>query len=203
MPKTVEVTYYRIHELKELFPDGYKTALEDERARISNNGYCPWGEEIMDSLKAIIEAMGFIPHEWNIGPYDRAEMTVRFRSSDTCDVSGKRAIAWVENHLEPYRAKFVPALSARYAMPSYKENRVYNKPGSLKSCPFTGVCFDEDFIDALRKDVKSGTSIKDAIEGLATVAQRMMEAECEYQSSEEAICEKLADDWFLENGDMV
>jgi hypothetical protein len=203
MSKTVEVTQYRLSELKELFPEGYETAIGDERERISNDGYCLWSDEIMDSLEAIIEAMGFVPHKWRIGPYDRAELMVRFRSSDACDVSGRRAIAWIENHLEPFRAKFVSVLSAHYALPFYKENRVYNKPGSLKACPFTGVCFDEDFIDALRKDVKSGTSIKDAIGHLATDAQRMMEAECEYQSSEEAIFEKLADDWFLENGDMV
>jgi hypothetical protein len=60
----------------------------------------------------------------------------------------------------------------------------------IHPCPFTGVCFDEDFIESLLKDIKQGESLGDAYQNLALVAGKLMESEIEQVNSEENFLEQ-------------
>jgi hypothetical protein len=75
----------------------------------------------------------------------------------------------------------------------------------IKPCPFTGYCADDDFLDELRKDIKEGSTVKEAFEALADKARRMLENELDAQQSEEYFKEHAdANDYeFTEDGKHV
>jgi hypothetical protein len=53
----------------------------------------------------------------------------------------------------------------------------------MPSCPLTGVCFDETYLEEIKKSIASGDTLKEAFDSLATVASRLMEEEAKHMSS--------------------
>lgn len=189
------ITVYTPAELKDHNPDGFEKALD--WFRYTYNDEIHWSDEIMDSLKACFKASGIRLTDWSIGAdsysYVRFDM-----DSDVRELSGNRALAWLENNLlGDLRVEFHPYT---FVLPSgtiHKTKRAelakygqYYRPGMIKPCPFTGVCFDEDMIESLLKDIKAGETLGDAYSNLADVARRLFESEIEYQNSEENFLEQ-------------
>lgn len=201
--KTIKV--YTPAELQEKNPEGFERALEWYRDSIND---VPWMDEIMDSLKAIFKASDLRLRDWSIDGTYPGSSTVQFEmDSDVADLSGLRAMAWLENNLlgslrlpDSYRERWHKSDCVREAgldLPYYRTG----KAGEIKSCPFTGVCFDDDFLDALIKAVKDGDTLQEAYQGLAFVAGKLMESEIEYEMSEEAFLEQ--DMEFTKDGYLV
>lgn len=150
---------------------------------------------------------------------------------DVEKLSGPRAIAWLENNLLcGIRVQYVPLLTVKLEMEkqsayyekvrglsrkerdnvpkNYSEaaiKRHYYKPGTIAECPFTGVCYDMDLLDALIKNVRDGMDLKSAFEDLADVAAKLLESAEDYQRTEEYFLDTAAanDYEYDKDGDRV
>lgn len=148
-------------------------------------------DEWMASLQALADALGVKLSNWSIGMYSYSYIRLnRLEVVDNDDdMSIARRLAWLENNL--YAPLRIPwkghkrKVVARYGR--------YYRPGLIPPCPLTGVCYDEDLLDALRKGVLDGMSITDSFKGLADVMRYGLESEYEYLTSEECLHEQA--DW--------
>jgi hypothetical protein len=192
---------YTAAELREHNRRAFGRALEKYRANIDMDGYIR--EEIFDSLKGLCEAAGVKIKHYNLGAYNRGnDLRVEFNEDGAEELTGARALAWVENNLlAPMRIPWTGP--ERWKLAKYGE---YYRPGLVKPCPFTGVCYDEYFLDALLKDIRTGhVTLREAFNGLSSDYARMLEDEYEYQAKEETFLEDCeANGWeFDEDGRMV
>lgn len=179
--KTIKV--YTPAELKRKNPEGFERAWES----FKQDELCdlPWGGEIIDSLKATFKAAGLGKIHYEIGAYSYSYVQFEM-DDDVRNLEGQRALAWLENNLlGSLRIPFTG--SQRWELSKYGK---YYRSGMIKPCPFTGVCFDEDMIESLLKDIKAGDSLGDAFSNLASVAAKLMEAELESLQSEEYFLEQ-------------
>lgn len=178
--KTKTINIYTAAELKEHCPEGFERALEDWRESVQSDP--AWVSEIMDSFEAVFKAAGLTLKDYSIG----TDCTVA--QFDGEGLTGKRASAWLENNL---LAGLRIPWSGKRRWKNAKYGRGY-RPGLIPPCPFTGWCFDEDLLDDLRDSIRGGLSIKEAFEGLADKAAKLIEEEIEAQCSE---------DYFLDHAD--
>ncbi len=142
-------------------------------------------------------------------------ISISFTGFDGCsndeieELSGKRAFAWLENNLfaglrvrgnmrvDDWRKQMDPQTghfrkgykldeTARYYRTmDGKLHRREGKVGEVPSCPLTGYCADEDYLDSLRKAIRSGDTLKEAFSGLADVCEKLLESEAEHMQSAE------------------
>lgn len=197
MSKTI--TVYTPAELKELDYRAFERAWDKFRY---SDTEIPWSEEIIDSLKAIFKhTSGIVLRDWEIdGNYpSSSRVKFEFDNDDVGDLRGQRALAWLENNLLS-DLRYKPGIlhiKERVWMSEYvinlnrKNGAFIHLAGELKSCPFTGYCADDDFIESLIKSVKAGDTLGEAFHNLAYEAGKMFESEIEYVNSEE---------YFLEQG---
>lgn len=189
--KTIKL--YTAEELKKKHPKGFDYALNHFQ---NSQDEIFWTDEIMDSLKAIFKASGIRLLDWSIGAYSYS--SIRFdMEKDTRELSGVRAQAWLENNLLsdlriPYTGK------KRWELSQYGQ---YYRAGMIKPCPFTGVCFDEDFLESLQNDIKTGSTLGEAYDNLCDVARKLLENELDYQTSEEYFLEQ--DYHFTKDGQLI
>lgn len=207
---THTVTTYTASELKEQFPDAFDRALNHYR---DGNTEIPWQDETIDSLKAILKATGITLRDYSLGAYNRGNhIRIEFQQDEAGELTGKRAIAWLENNL--YGLKRISYTSpdrwkrAKYN-DSYRSCHPAGSPvlqsycaGHIPPYAFTGYCADEIYTEALNKAVRSGDTLKEAFEGLADVCMDLLEKESESQNTEEAFLETAdASEWqFEEDG---
>jgi hypothetical protein len=181
--KTIEL--YTPQELKDANPEGFEKAHQEYNY---DNMDIPWQSDIMDSLKAIVKESGLALRDWNIsGDYPSHSWIKVDMESDVAGLHGQRALAWLENNLFDglrERRTFINRVKR------YKSWHDFTKYGEIPSCPFTGYCADEDFIEALVKAVKDGDTLEDAYTGLAQVAGKLFEQEIEQAQSEETFLEQ-------------
>jgi hypothetical protein len=188
------VTRTKAYKYAELSKAARERAHEDYKKHLDD---IPWGDEIGDSWKALFKAAGVKARDWEIGPWNYSHIDVSFSQEEARDLKGARAFAWLENNL-------LRDLRAPWGLDKMDGNlhengdngkrgaakrltwRRYYAPGALKECPLTGVCFDMDFLDALRENIRTGDTLREAFEGLADTARKLLEAEDEYQQSLEA-----------------
>lgn len=218
MPRQKCQTVYTAQELKCL-DDGraFDRALEKYRERLSLD-YS--SDEMMDSLKGLCKAAGVKMRDWSLGAYNRDNHLSVEMSDGAAELTGPRALAWIENNIlgplrRPWGLPNPAASTKQYALGKHssvynldengKPTRRWYAPGTVPECPFTGVCYDMDFLEDLTKSVRAGRTLKEAFEDLADVFARILEDEYEYQSKEEQFLEAAeANAWeFDEDGDMV
>lgn len=194
----MELRTYMVFKFEELDKETKQKAIDIIKEQRQQES-APWSDEVMDSLKAVFEKCnGIRLKDWSIGSYDRSYIRIEFDNGIAGELMGKRAIAWLENN-------FLSNLRIGYNDLRRAEYRKYGSSyyaGQIKPCPLTGVCFDDDFINGLREDIEGGMTLNDAFHGLANTAQRMIENEEEYYTSDESIKEYIhSNDFnFLENG---
>lgn len=176
--KTITKNLYSFDELTK---ENKEKVIEIERRKRASSDYLPLMEEICDSFKAVFRYSCITLKDWEIGLY-RSNCRVQFQNEETENLSGRRALAWLENNL---LGKFRTTRNTKNSL-KYREHL-----GSVKDCPFTGTCFDHDFLDSLVKDIRSGETLRTAYEGLASVAQNLIENENDHYMSDESIVEDL------------
>jgi len=171
-----------IYSYSELSKEAKEKALQKYR---EYNQEIFWQEEMLESLKGLFKnCSGISLKDYSLGEYN-SWIKVDFTNEEVENFTGKRAMAWIENNL-------LYNIRISYYGEKRKELRKYGSyyyAGKIKPCPFTGVCYDEDLLDDLLKEIKEGTDLKTAFEGLATIYQKIINDEIEYENSEEYIRE--------------
>lgn len=181
--ETITLTYYKFHELS---PAAQKRAIEDYRERYSEDAY-PL-DEVMQSLKGIFEVAGIKLLNWSIGSYNPHNY-VRFDLGDAENLTGARALGWLENNLLS-RLRISRSEWLKRRRDYLKYGRDYRQ-GKIRPCPITGICYDEDFLEDLQTSIKDGATLKDAFKGLADKAGQILDSEYEYRNSDAVIQETL------------
>jgi hypothetical protein len=177
-----------VYQFNELSAKAQETAIENYRNKHYDQEVF-WASEMVDSLKGLFKVCdGIKLKDYSLGD-QRSSIDVEFSQDEAGNLSGKRAFAWIENNL-----------LSNIRIPFYgdkrKELRKYGRSyyaGNIKPCPFTGYCFDENLLESLLNDIKDGTDLKTAFEGLAQVYEKQFNAEQDYQNSDEYIKEQLTD----------
>lgn len=189
MPRQETRTLYTLAELKAVNPEAYERVYEEWRARCSKS-QSPWLEETCDSLLSCVKGFGFTPRDWSIGSCDSDVRVVDPYDND---------VAWALDCVERMdEDETDEALLARIGNPSIYRARqrlidAGYKPdadGNFKFqglCPWTGYCADDEYAESVWEDVtaRGGCSVKEALENLGVVAQRLLSAEEEYEAGEE------------------
>lgn len=200
MTTTKTITLYTAQELKDLDYRAYERALSEFQESESSD--IPWVDETIDSLKEIIKQSGLTLSDWNLST-EAYRSYIKVTGFDTFyydfgDLTGQRALAWIENNLlhklrQPYKPMI--ARRAHYSTP----------PGHIDPYSLTGYCADYDFVRALINNVKWGCTLKNAYERLADTCAHLLEKELEYATSEENFLETSdANDWkFTDAGELT
>ena len=111
---------------------------------------------------------------------DRTVNAVNARDLHAFLEVGRDFSNWIENNLfSQFRIPYIG--DRRKAVSKYGK---YYRAGMITPCPFTGYCFDEELIDALKERILKGDTIRGAFEYLAYVASKAIEREWEEQLSE-------------------
>ena len=155
-------------------------------------------EECVDSLRAFAEKVsrscGVSLKDWSIGSDVGRSFTKWNMEDATRELTGARSFAWIENNIFAL---------VRQGWNIKDKGRKYYRPGVVKACPYTGVCFDEDILDAFR-DKDASLTIGERFASIGGRLSRVIEADIEYCNSDEgrrerADCE-FEDVLFDENG---
>lgn len=67
-------------------------------------------------------------------------------------------------------------------------------------CVFTGVCYDDDFIESVYKSLASGETLTDALRGLADEASKRVDESIEQECNEESMLANWGDDNYTREG---
>ena len=191
-----------IYQFSELSPEAQEYAIEHEREHIAYNGEITWQGEIFDSFKAVFETAGITIKDYSLSMEAyRNNLKIRFNNEEAEGLNGPRAMAWLENNL--FSKLRMPWQGKRR-----NDTRKYGKaywPNYIPPCPLTGYCADENYLDELKKDIKSGMTLKDSFMDMVNVYSRLVENEYEYQTSDEGIKETIEanESEFDENGHMI
>lgn len=194
--------------MREIITKAYKySELSDEAKKRARDKYRETNtdnyslDEMMESLKAVFKAARIKLGDWRIGAYGHSY--VRFNMGDAETLTGKRAAAWLENNL------FGPLRITRAHFNEHRKDYLkYGdgyRIGQIKSCALTGMCYDEDLFESLRKSVRAGHNLRDAFAELADVVRRLDEAETEGRNEDDAVAESIeANEYeFDEDGDRI
>lgn len=203
--KTKIIELYTAEELRDKFPEAFERALARHARYMSEQDAGIRGSEILDSIKGACRAAGIEIEDYSLSSYRPSSLTVRFSGhydgyGDPGDLSGPRAVAWLENNLlGPCR--ITPKKAAEYRAKKYGR---YYRAGLIEPCPFTGACYDDDIIERLARCIKEGGTLREAFEGLADYYREQLESEIEAGSTAEAFIERAAanDMEFREDGEI-
>jgi hypothetical protein len=183
--KTKTINIYSFNELSQ---EAKEKAIEHYR---EGNTEIFWAEEILSSLKGLFDKCnGVSLKNYSLGECN-LWIYVSFSQEEAGELSGKRALAWVENNLLSNIRIPENSLSLNGTRRKLAQYGRYYRAGMIKCCPFTGYCADDDFLDSLLTDIKEGADLKTAFEGLASEYQKIINNEIKYQNSEEYIAENF------------
>ncbi len=193
-----------IYTFNELSKEAKEKAIEQYR-----KDHCQdeifWANETLDSLKGLFKNCdGVSLKDYSLGEYN-SYIKISFTNEEAENLSGKRAFAWIENNLLSNIRIPENSFSLNGTRRKLAQYGQYYRAGMIKPCPFTGYCADDDFLASLLNDIKDGTDLKTAFEGLATEYQKIINDEIEYQNSDEYISEQLEinDYEFDEEGNLI
>lgn len=204
--KTIELKIYSFDELSH---EAKEKAIQQYR---ENNIEFFWLDEIFESLQSLFSSC------YNINVFDyhldvsNSRLKVKFSYDEIANFTGKRALAWIENNLlcnirYKHGIRYIKKRiwkSDCVKNPQKLDGAFINLAGKIKECPFTGYCTDDDFLSRLLDDIKSGSTLKEAFEALASEYQKILNAEIDFQNSDEYISDYLIqnDYEFLESGEI-
>jgi hypothetical protein len=180
MSRTFVTTVYTIDELT---PEAKEKACDSMRAAgWADNEH--GGEEAVESLQEAASALDFKTNsrEW-YGPIEscgdpREEQG--YHTDPVVPMSGPRLAKWIR---ATYPDVFTVAKSTKY-----------EKKGAETCCPFTGVCFDEAFLDPLRAFLErpnpsDDREWEDILNECVQSLERNLNVDNEYAYSSEALIE--------------
>jgi len=179
--KTVEISVYQFNELSE---SAKEKAIENHRIYDEYS----WSQEVLESVKEGLEHFGASLSNYSIDWNNINCSCWKVNFPEQSELSGVRLWKYLQNQ----------------GLLTYW-NKYQKKTDKLLSgnCPFTGVCFDEDFLDNIRQFVKKPNKHTTFKELLEDAVYNCFNAGCkdfEYQQSDEAITETLSEYEFTEDG---
>lgn len=192
--KTIEV--YTLEELQEKNPEAYARVLSKWEKSCDEDSFCPWQDECMASLRAIVKACHGKLVDWRLRPYSPGFIKVELADEERDRDLGEAADSvWFLRHvLEPHGYKMDAAGKVEF-------------PGL---CPFTGYCLDDDLLESVWKYLQtvfpvrpSGDSLKEALENLEGVIREHFEDSCEQQRGEDSMMANWGDCHFTLAGTRV
>lgn len=193
--ETLTRDLFTVTELQERNPAGFARALDEYAA-----GECQWQDTSDEwaSLAALDKHIG----------YGRQYPGYSHRGlGDTADLTGPRALAWLENEvLGPLRLPWgYMAAPGPLGVDRRKHAKYRERPGTVPACPFTGYYTDEVLLDDLRASLLAGMSVGDAMLALEAAIQKVCDEELDYRTSEEGFIEHAENNEleFTENGERI
>lgn len=184
--KTVTVTLQKFR-FDELEGEAKEKALETFNEYVNEVIMRYSAEEALDTIKKGLAFFDFYPPDYCVDYTSVSASSVSITSNHP-DLSYVRLWKYLHNH-----------------------NYVYNlkeKDGTYKSCPFTGVCYDEDFLDPIRQFLKRPTNLtfEEIMEECSDSVIKSLVSEYEYYTNDEETQAKEyfdeEDQWFHENGEL-
>jgi hypothetical protein len=184
--KTIEV--FTPSELKTRNPKAFERVMEKWRSRQTD---WAWGQDCINSLKAVVKACGGKLLDYEIGYYSRLTVDIEDFQGDTDDPDTDRLkdAKWFRDNV------LTPS--------GYTETDERGDPKFPGILPFTGYCADDDFIEAAWEAMRAGETLREALEGLRAVASRDSREDIEQAGSEETMLINWEDTHFTLDGLMV
>lgn len=141
--------------------------------------------EIFNSLKALLRTANIKISDYSLG-LNNSYLKLNI-DSPIAQLTGVRAYAWIENNL---------LSKLRVSRSEYLKNRKNYftwgyRIGAIKSCPLTGCCYDETFLNSLINNVTHNLPLGECFTLLADTYQSILQLEYEDQNSDEYISEHL------------
>ena len=203
--RTIETKIYTFDELSE---EAKEKAIEYFQA---TEDFDFVGQDAMATIRKGLEAFGNGLSNWSIDYTSSARSSFSIESVDSQieELTGQRLRTWLlNNHYENF---FEPKPYGKYekrANGKWRNDRYSKILKTATCCPFTGVCYDESFMDVFREFVKNPcnyTTFEDLLKSAVETVLSDLEKECEYLISEEAIIERIegGDYEFTENGELA
>ena len=167
----------QLYSFKELSPEAQATVIANKIKQAENDSYLLefTSQEMLVSLKAVCEACNLRLVNWSFGTYCR-DYDIKVSNYDVEDLEGNRALAWFLRVL----------IDNGYARPKHFKDMQF--PGV---CGFAGVCFDDDIVECVWKELLDGEPVYKAFDQVAKMFCDTLENEYAYLTSEEAIMDYL------------
>ncbi len=172
--QTITTTLYSFNELS---PEAKAKVIANRIKEAENDEglFSYVCDEMMESLRTVTNACGLRLLDWSFGLSDR-NWKVKVSNYDVEDLDGPRALAWFLRIL----------IDHGYERP--KKFAEMKFPGK---CGFTGVCYDEDVVETVWKELLNGKTVRKAFDKVAYTFCKSLESEYEYLTSEECIMDML------------
>jgi|SRR5580692_696744 hypothetical protein len=195
MSRTIRIKLYKFNELSEAAKE---KAIEAYRNKRSDYGYA-WDAENLHTLKAFID---LFPIEQNRRGDGITFVKNRQIAEDIAELSGPRLMAYLWNN---YRTHLFGGKQyhKRVGENTFKtwESKCVLSP---YCCTLTGYCMDEDILRPIYDYLKKPTDqdFEELLHACYHAWERAVEADHEYQDSDECISEELAnmEDEFTRDG---
>jgi len=199
---TKTINYYQYDELS-------PAAQQNARDWYRQCDFYPWGSDFQECLDGFLRMAGITLRDWE---YDSSRYDYTLSDSEfneTIDeFDTRRLIAYCHNRFDKYLT-----CAKRYA----KDGRTWDKSKKVRKSriireiddrPFTGFCFDEDFLQPLREFLKTGKfngTYSDLIRECLNSGFKSVVADVNYRNSDEAVEEVIRcnEYEFTEDGDIA
>lgn len=201
-----------IYTFDELSDEAKAKAIQNAREKEKYwDMECPTSEAV-DSIKAAADIFGYSRLiNWSIGSdVYRSFVTLPTNNIlENEDIKGERLRTWLINHRHWVFYEMKP--QGKYRTIGETKKWEYPRRSRIQfvetCCPFTGVCYDDIFLDTFRKFIKRPwdcTLEELFVEAVHTVC-KALESEEEYQQSDEGIIDFLAcnEHDFTEEGEFI
>jgi hypothetical protein len=113
----------------------------------------------------LIELGGYRLKDYSLGDSSCRNNYIRLEERECDELSGKRAMAWIENNIL---------------------SKLRDEKGKLDAGKLTGYCMDYTLVESLRESIRTGSTIMQAFRDLVCTYVSQVDAEWENQTSEEA-----------------
>jgi hypothetical protein len=198
------INIYKFHELP-----AESQAKAVERWRDANYEEQFYGsDEALESIKKGLDAFSCDLRNYSIdwSNPNGSDFTIRYPENAE-ELTGNRLRTWLINNADSGTLT-KPKHYGKYISGAKGQKGRYQRYSRIlkteSSCPFTGVCYDESFLDPIRKFIQKpdNSTLSDLMEDACIAVNRDIESEIEYQNTDAAIIETLeANDYeFYLNG---
>jgi hypothetical protein len=157
-------------------------------------------DEIFDSYKSFIECTSFTLANYKIDLYNQYIELSHDYKDEIFELQGKRAMAWLENDvLSQFRVTHRERFNNIKLYSKYGEGY---KTGQVKTCPLTGYCYDDIFIDEFKMAILGGSTVETAFYAVEITLSKLLIETNDWTNSEEYFREDCESNevYFLENG---
>ena len=166
---------YTAAELEKELPEAFDRALEEYR-EMAGRENCGWYGDICASGRETVRAAGLSLVGWSVdwrapgrSYYEVSGFGRDERGRDIGEYTGRKARAWL-------KAAFRPKVEINF------------RKWESGNCPFTGVRFDDDCLDALKESIKNGETLREAFNNLGYVVAELCEGESESEREQTEAC---------------